>query len=539
MDDRHSDPEKLPIRCPGCGQRFKVGLELKDRMVECGTCEHRFRVNDEVVVRQKKFYPGERRDTSLERFSRVPKGTPLPSNFQTIQYSPDPVQSDVQPASPVRLVFGFVAVAAVVIVALILAFGGSPGGMLDGAAQSKRLALAGFTALIAAIFLIAANPRARMQAIFGAIVSAALLLSLPFIFTEGNKPVEAAEGLDGESSPGNHGGDKSFPSAGENIDGLKNEIGCEPLEREIAKLADNPATAGRSAAGVWLREVREYQKRQIESYIERVTGADPDSSHMYPRTGGYLMVVSGVTEDLAELARLCERFGEVKRIIDPLRVIEVTVDDRKFVEGDFKKLTDREDPAYYELNRRELESIDLERAKNAVIRLAEAEPRLYRTDIIRRMQQLLKEADPQTTLGGELQAGIGRALMVWGQEGDGSEAVVRKALEKISATEVPESLVKFLSIRKDVEAIPFVDALWVVDLTKWEELYGDFGPAIEDKVLAHFSNGTLSMKRSAARLLAKNGTAKSLPVLEAARANADPELGVLIDKALAAIRERN
>lgn len=540
MDDRHNDPEKLPIRCPGCGQRFKVGLELKDRMVECGTCEHRFRVNDEVVVRQKKFYPGERRDTSLERFSRVPKGASMPSTFQTVQYAQEPVQSEIQPASPIRLVFGFAAVAAVVIVALILAFGGSPGGMLDGATQSKRLALAGFTALIAGVFLIAANPRARGKAIFGALVCAALLLSFPFVFTDGNKPIDPSVGLELQpKSP--QAVTPEQPSAAEsNLDLLKEEIGFDPLERAITTSADKSKSGGGSAAGIWLRDVREFHKPSIESYIKRATASNANS-HFYPRgTQSYLMVITGVTDDLSEIAKLCERFGEVKRIIDPLRTIEVVVDGNKFQEGALDKLMNREDPAYYELNRRELESIDLERAKKALVRLAEAEPKLYRKDIIRRMQELLKEADPTTGPGKDLVTEIGRTLVVWGEDGDGSEALVRESLKKLplQTGEVPESLVKFLMIRKDPEAIPIVDALWMTDFTKWEELYLGFGPMIEDAVLARFPTASAPAKRSATRLLGKNGTAKSIPVLEAALPQADSELTVLIDKALASIKAR-
>ncbi|RYD65046.1 MAG: hypothetical protein EOP83_08255, partial [Verrucomicrobiaceae bacterium] len=120
--DSHEDAEKLSIRCPGCSQRFKVGLELRDRMVECGTCEHRFRVNDEVVVRAKKFYPGERRGAALDTFSRVPRTTSAPSQstFQTIQYAPEPTNRTIETTSPLRLVLGFSAVLIAVVVVFML-----------------------------------------------------------------------------------------------------------------------------------------------------------------------------------------------------------------------------------------------------------------------------------------------------------------------------------------------------------------------------------------------------------------------------------
>ena len=62
---------QLQIRCPKCGQRFTVGPELQGKVVECGRCENRFRVDDDVIQRSRKFYPGEKpRDASLDRFSR-------------------------------------------------------------------------------------------------------------------------------------------------------------------------------------------------------------------------------------------------------------------------------------------------------------------------------------------------------------------------------------------------------------------------------------------------------------------------------------
>lgn len=531
MDDRQSDAEKLSIRCPGCSQRFKVGMELMDRMVECGTCEHRFRVNDEVVVRQKKFYPGERRDRGLDQFSRIPKGASMSASFQTVQYAEEPVHAPPGGGSPMRVLSGLVAVAAVVLVLVLLAFGGRPGGMLDGAPQGKRLMLAGFTAVVVWIFLLAANPAARLRATIGALISSGLLLSFPFLFTEGNSPKTAEVGTltDNPVRTTEEPAKKDDPAYAE----LKKEIGYEQVAKEIARYESTPALAGRSATGIWLRGMQGYHRLQIKDYIVRNTGADP-SSHMYPRLPDYLMVVSGAPEDLSELARLCERFGEVKRVIEDLRVIEVAVDNDSFVEGPLEKLTNRENPAFYEVNRRELESIDLERARNAITRLADAEPKLYRKDIVARMLQLMKEGDLQ------MQDQIARALTVWAEPDDGSIPAVRAALAKLPTVPggVPESFVKFLATTKDKESIPLVDALWVADHNRWEELYGSFGPPIEERVLKHFNDASPSMKRSAARLLGRVGTSASIPVLEAARPGADAELSVFIERAIVAIRSR-
>ena len=104
---------------------------------------------------------------------------------------------------------------------------------------------------------------------------------------------------------------------------------------------------------------------------------------------------------------------------------------------------------------------------------------------------------------------------------------------------VPESLVKFLMLRKDKESIPLVDTLWMADVTRWEEIYQGFGTAIEERVIGHLPTASASMKRSIARSLAKNGTTRSIPALEAARSDADSETVMLIERALAAIRSRD
>ncbi|PAW68164.1 MAG: hypothetical protein B9S38_11550 [Verrucomicrobiia bacterium Tous-C4TDCM] len=535
MDDPHDEAEKLAIRCPGCGQRFKVGTELRDRMVECGTCEHRFRVNEEVIVRSKKFYPGERPGRSLERFSRVPKTiASAQTTFQTVQYNEEPAHSAFEPTSPLRLIFGFIAVSVAIIIALMLVFGGSPGGVLFGTSQSKRLMLAGFTAIVSGTFLILANPRNRAKAIFGAVATSAALLGLPFIFIDGNQPVTSVTDIGGIRNPGKTAApdEVEAPVEDDEFALLKKEIGYDPLEREIGRYGKEAGTAGRGVMGIWLRGLQEIHKFQVRDYIIRNTGAE-FSSHMYQRDDGYLMVVTGVVDDFAEMARLCQSFGEA-RIIDSLRVIEVQVDNEAFLEGAHDKLTDMKNPAFYELNRRELESIDLERALKAVLRLAAAEPKLYRDDIVKRMQDLIREGDIQ------LQGEVGTALLVWGQPGDGSEKVVRDAVLKIAATgkEVPESLVELLVTRKDLAVIPIIDDMWARDSTTWEDLYSAMGPAIEDAVLARFEKGTVILRMSAIQLLGKIGSAKSLPVLEGAREAASPEVRVLLDRAIASIRSR-
>ena len=195
MPSSNPDDALLLIRCPSCGQRFKVGDDLRGRTVECGGCEHRFRINDEVIVKGKKFYPGERKNPTLNRFQRVPLAVSQPvGGPQTVRYMEPPELTSFEPVAPQRIIAGVAGVAAMVLVALLLMFGGSSGGLLDGMTTQNRLLMAGFTGLLGMVMLVYANPRARGKAIGVGLLLSAGLLALPFIFTVGSVPLTRASG---------------------------------------------------------------------------------------------------------------------------------------------------------------------------------------------------------------------------------------------------------------------------------------------------------------------------------------------------------
>ncbi|OYV05914.1 MAG: hypothetical protein CFE26_09060, partial [Verrucomicrobiales bacterium VVV1] len=186
-------------------------------------------------------------------------------------------------------------------------------------------------------------------------------------------------------------------------------------------------------------------------------------------------------------------------------------------------------------NRRELESIDLERCRKAVKRLAEAEPISYRDDITRRLIQLLKEADAP------LQGDICRALEIWAQPDDVKATdATGLALQKLSLakTPPPREMVEFLVKRKSEVVAPILDRLWAADSTVWEQLYGEIGPEIEPLVMARFKSASVPLKHSAMRLLARVGGKASLPLIQSTKEGADSEMRVLIERAETAIRAR-
>lgn len=538
MENPNLEPDMVSIRCPGCGQRFNVPPDLDGKMVECGSCDHRFRVSDEVTVRNKKFYPGERKDPSLQRFGRVPLSSgPEPEFDMAPMPTFEGAQSEhvfVAPVSPQRVIVGFAGVIGALIVALVIIFGGSPGGMLDGAPMSNRMVLVGFTSLVASVLIFLANRHQKTKAILGSLAVTACLLPLPYFFQQG-LPTEGGSAPDADPVGG------SLTSVGliaveeDPYEELKSEIGYSKLAEALEIYGADGVSQGKTAVGVWVRDIRLFNLDQVFNFLVRSTGANPTESWSYPRPpSDHLVVLRDVPPGLDKIAGFCDEFGSVERVIKDLNLIEVKVDNQTFVQGPVNKMQDPEDPSFYELNRRELESIDLKRAQSAVKRLVEVEPKLYRSDIVQRLQELFEEGDLS------MKRDVARALTTWAVDGDGSVTAVRAALAVLLAEgeDVPDSVVQFLVEKQDAESAPLIHQLWLLDAQEWEALYGDLGAMIEPLLLKGFEDYDPLVQLSAIRLLRRTGSSLALPALEKSKEKASNEVRVSIDEAIEVISKR-
>ncbi|MGC4016090.1 MAG: hypothetical protein QM755_16425 [Luteolibacter sp.] len=531
----HEQPDHLQIRCPACGQRFNVGTDLRERTVECGSCEHRFRIDDDVIIRSRKFYPGERRDPRLDMFARVPHAPPVESRVQAVAYAPEPSRESFEPPSPLRTLTGIVAVIGMGLIALLLTLGARYGGALDGVDTPRRLMIAAFAGLVGGGMLLYANPRGRKKALAVALVFLAGLLSLPFICTAGSVPLESKRPATADQAPS---ASVKETSEAAKLAALSERIVLAPLLTENSRLA---ADGGRGhAVGVWLRHLRESNRLLVRDYLIRVTGADVLNSNIFVRPDDeWLLVLSGPSISLDGVAQAAAKLGgdaDAVRIHDKIGVVEVTVNNNIFVSGDFDKLQNKNDPAFYDLNRRELESIDPDRVLKAVKRLAEAEPKVYREDITRLLIQHTKGADAP------LLGNLSKALSAWAVPDDQKSVVaVEAGLRQIRESKAvpPPEVVAFLVSRKAVSIAPILDELWAADPTSWEPLYGELGPVIEPLVLKHLADSKVFVRQSGIRLLGKTGSARSIAPISALANGADPETKVLIDRAVKAIQDRH
>lgn len=531
MPDTTDKTETLSIRCPSCRQRFSVDADLKERMVECGACDARFRINDDVILRTKKFYPGERDTPDLNRFQRVPLSAAAPEGFQTIRYAEFNHHQQLEPASPQRIIAGVIGVGTMLLIALMLIFSAGPGSTFGTMPLANKLVIAGFVSALGVGLLIYANPKARAKAGLFGLLLAAGLVSLPFFF-ESSSIAPIADS--GDRSDYTDPVEPLFPPDDDTdpLTALRERFSTKPLETEQARMEN--LGGGKKAYGIYLTNLIQRNIYTVRDFLIRDTRADA-SSHPYPRDNGdYLMILTDVSMDIAEVAEIAGRLGATREIHPEIGVIVVSVDNEQFADGAAEKLNNKDDPAFYDLNRRELESLDMDRVKRAVERLAAAQPKIYRADIAAHLTQLM--AKPGIRFHDELS----RALLVWAEDLDPPGRIALDVLRrKITAGDsVSEDLVALVSKAKIQEAIPSVHTLWTSSPVVWQSSYAEFGPAIEPGVIEQLGTENAPLRHSAIKLLEQIGTDGSLPALRKLLESDDPEIRVLAGRAITKITER-
>lgn len=520
------DDDKLQIRCPGCGQRFKVEQDLRNRIVECGVCQHRFHISDDVIVRVKKFYPGEKRYHGLTRYQRIPITTSvsvsMPASEIYESHTPAPYYS---PLPPQRIIAGFIGAIAILSVALLMIFGTNHGGPLDGLGLTRNLVLCGFTAAIGFSLLMYANPNTRVPAaIIGGCLAIALV-SLPFFIkiptTIGDEYGDIQVVGMGKSTQSDE------PTSEEAALHAKRELmGLRPLKQELERLNDLGDT--RHAYGLHLIGLQESNRIAVRDYMFRVTSADP-SSHIYPREDDkYLFVITGLDMNLERFAALAAPLGEVRSIMPELNVAEVMVNNDIFIEPPSDKLINRDDPDFYELNLGELNSIDVQRVQRATLRITEAEPRLFRADIAQRLRELLDES------GINFHGTIARALIKWDDDPQAAAQIAAKTAVRLhqSGFTPAGELVSLALNAPSQDFIAMLTGLWRENTLVWESYCIRVGSAIEPTMIKEFESADGSIKQSATRILSKIGGEQTVRTLQNALASADPELSVIIQRAL-------
>lgn len=517
------DSQQIQIRCPKCTQRFRVGPELKGRMVECGACEFRFRVDAESQVKNRKFYPGEKISPGLNRYSRQPHTeftAKLP--VEVAHYAEIPDIERFEPTPIGKVIVGIIGAGIMGITLLVLITGASQYGILNGVSTDRRMVIAAFFAVVGTTMIVYANPRARAKATLLALIAAIALIAAPLWLTDGSKPLVSTNPLlNPNAAP------LTLVDGRKKIADLKNEVVYAPMEKALLE-----ANGDGHVIGVWMKGIRDSNAALVNSYLLRTSGAS-EQSHLYPRMNqNYLLVLTHSRLSLEEMAKQCERVGSVDSVISELQLIQVTVDNEQFNELPMAKLCDPNDGSFYQLNYRELLCIDISRINDALLRLSMAKPVQSRDDIVRRMTELLEMSDR------EMLANLCKALTSWSNGNDGAPQAAMKATIAIDSKfdEIPIESVVFLTKWRQPEIYPILHKLWQRDPTFWEEVYMKSGSPAQEYIIPQLTEGSNKHRMSAARIAGRLGGEKVEKALRSAwESTSDLELKTSFENALTAI----
>lgn len=508
-----------------CRQRFSVPPEFMYRTVECGGCEKQFRITEETVIHSKKVYPGEKKDAELNQFRRIPvDSVSAPRGMQTINYADfnHPVQ--IGPASPQRVIAGISGVTIILCGALILFLASKPQSPLGGMPLEKKLIFAGFTSLLGFIFLLYANPLARMKAGIYGILLAAGIFTIPFYIKESsikpNKDLNIIETID------------LLPVAPDPLQTLRERFRTQPIEKE-QKLLD-AKKINKSTYGIYLTDMLPRNKLNARDYLVRETNAGI-SSHPYPRNDSdFLVVLTEMEMDFDQVAIIAGKLGKVIDTHPEIKVIVVDVDDKLFEAGSADKLNDKTHPLFYDLNRQELQCIEMGRIEQAVERLADSDAALLRSDISTILIELLDKP------GVTFHDSISRALLKWADDPGPAADAALKILRTYTSEKIypPVNLVQLVANHKNPEAIPTMIAVWESNPATWDKELVKFGPAIESSVLEKITSDQSSLRHTAIKILAEVGTDLSLPELRKALNDKDTETRLLAERAIHQIESR-
>jgi predicted Zn finger-like uncharacterized protein len=521
----------MRIQCPECSQRFDVSEELMGKTVECGTCDGRFKVTiDEVVAEKDKFYPGEKRETHLERFGRNSVDAASPVAFQQAHYQANMNADRVGPQRPRRTVSTIIGVSLMSLIIVIFLLAGGKEGLMRDMETGNRFILVAFTALVGGALVIYGKANNRQFGVLLALVFGVILLALPVMFPANPTSVSAEPIVAVGTSPDSSG---DATTTAIDIDRKQAsylfEIGYDPVSDALGKYPEN------QVVGIFLRNASETIRGKIGAYLYEVTDkASREIIYKRGESGNHgLVVLVEQKKSIDEIAALCSKFGRIDKIDRKLRVIDVVVESSKLIKLDPYNALDRDSLDYQLQNLKALKSIDPKERMKAVKRLADSEPKARRRDIAEALIQMLPESKT------DLQLEIIKTLKKWSKPGEGAEPVVLAAVKQIHQQgKVDKTSMEFLVDRGVEGSEVILIELWDKDPVTWSDIVMRLGEGAQILLLPKIKEMDVAHLAAVSAILGKTGTAACIPHLEQEMASKDEHGKKSLQAAIDEIKKR-
>jgi hypothetical protein len=491
----------MKIQCPDCDQEFDVAEDFLGKNVECGACDNLFRVNDDHVITEKKrFYPGEKKGTGLSKF-----GDRAPVKPSEVAFVPASYQSDVDPElvgppRPRRTIAVFGGIFLMVTVVVIFLLGGGKEGPLRDIETPNRYVVCGFSALIGSALLIYGAARNRWLGVMVAVVLSLILMFMPTLFP-GN-PISSFI--------------KPIDSNLQFKEEVKNEIQKESVGDYLIRIGYDPVEEAlfvhprTTVVGIYIRNADYSVQSKIAAYLYHATGGH-SREVLFPRgDNGQAAMILLVEQrkSIEEIATLCERFGQVVRTEQDLRLLEVYVDSSATSEPDPEKLNNPDDPDYEFLNLSVLKSFDPEGHLETAKRLSKSKPKALRVDITEQLAEMLPSSYT------DLQLAIIEALKTWAEPSSDIGGALLEASKKLHAQGRVSPVTMELLIRHKVDGCgAILMDLWNKDPARWSDYLLRLGAGAELVILPEIEKMESGRIVKASEILGKVGTKHSVDFL--------------------------
>lgn len=514
--------------------------DLSGKTVECGSCDHRFLVKEESIFAERpKVYPGEnikRDDDFLSRLGRDQSASESHQKKERSVGAGQPKVDAIMPAGAGQNIAVGAGISFLFLYAFIFSVGTSDGGIFQDMIREDRYILGSFVFLVVGGLMLfgAKNWRGRaflLLLTFGGALFALILIRPVHLTPEAVLEPAPEPGLDESAAP---------PLAQ-----IRELVGYKVIERKLDILKNEfGGLAPQHLVGIFIEDLASSQFHNVEKYLKIELKIPPtEAISRYPRNSGKdsLIVISGFPIDFDAVVYVCDpRLGRV-RTYPELRLIELKLSalhDSKLTDDLRNKLSNPEHPSYFNENLNELRALDPLRRKDAVRELAEIPLNVelrYGEEITAEFIRLIRnEADAQ------LLSDLGRALLIWAKDNPTAVDVVSEKVEQMMRTnsDVPGSFIDFLVKENGEKAPLLIDTLWSKKPEVWKDQYIALGVSAEKRMIFHLDGPSIRLTKAAASILASIGTERALQSLSKYQSSSDSELKVLVERAIAAIKDR-